>query len=70
MLGDKAIIPLLEVGQEDVAHPKTIAACLVHVGRSDAAEGRADFVLAFVLLVGGIQQAVRGQNQVGLAGDE
>ena len=70
VLLDQLVIAGLEVGQEDVADTQAIAAGLVHVGRADAAQGRADFVLALFLLVGSVQQAVGRQNQMRLARDE
>ena len=59
-----------EVGQFGVAHAQAVAAGFVHVGGADAFQGGAYFGFAFGGFRGGVQQAVRGEDQVGLARDE
>ena len=70
MFFHQGMVALHEVRQFGVANPQTVAARLVHVGRSDTLEGGADLGLAFRSFGGCVEQAVGRQDQVRLARDE
>jgi hypothetical protein len=55
-----------EVGAQQIAHAHAVAAHLVRVGGTDALARSADLGAALRRFVGGVEDAVRGQDQVGL----
>ena len=55
---------LAKIRREQVGHAKSAACGLVHVGGADAASGRADLAFAARGLVGVIQCAVRGRDEM------
>ena len=57
---------LFEIGAQHIAHAHAVAADLVGIGRADALAGGADPGAALGRLVRSIEDAVRGQDQVGL----
>ena len=58
-----------EVRGLDVADAKSIATDLIGVGWSDALSGGADLGTPLGLLIGGIEETMGRQYEVGLAGD-
>ena len=62
-------IDRLEIGAQQIAHAHAVAADLVGVGGTDALAGGADPVAALGSLVSGIEDSMRGKNEVRLLGD-
>ncbi len=52
---------------QQVSHTQTVARNLVGIRRTDALSGSADFGRALCFFIGGIEFAVSGKYQVGLA---
>ena len=66
-LGAQRLVALLELTAGEVTDTEAVATGLVHVGRTDAFQGRADFGLAFRLFRCCVEQAVSGGDEVGTA---
>ena len=58
-------VDLLEIGAQQIAHTHAVAADLVGVGRADALARRTDLGAALGGLVGGIEDPVRREDQMG-----
>ena len=69
MTGYGFLIALLEVGKQDVADAEAGTADFILVCGADAFQGGADFAAAASLFVDPVKGTVRGQDQLGLAGD-
>ena len=54
---------------EDIAYAQTIAGNLIGIGGTDAFAGGTYLVLAFLGLIGGIEQTMGGHDEMGLLGD-
>ena len=54
---------------EDIAYAQTIAGNLIGIGGTNALAGGTYLVLAFLGLIGGIEQTVGGHDEMGLLGD-
>ena len=63
------MVALLELAAGEVADAEAVATGLVHVGRTDALQGRADFSFAFRLFRCCVEQSVGGRDEVGAAAD-
>ena len=68
MAGFVGSIFLLEV-VEDIAYTQTIAGNLIGIGGTNALAGGTYLVLAFLGLIGCIEQTVGGHDEMGLLGD-
>ena len=66
----EAAVFFLEIRQQDIAHPDAVSAGLVHIGRPDALQGGTDLLDAFGRFGGGVEVAMRRQDEVCLLGDE
>ena len=69
MTGLRGGIDPFEIGAQQVAHAHAVAADLVRIGGADALSRGTDFGASLRGFVGGIEDAVRRQDQVGLLRD-
>ena len=70
MLLFEGIVTVQEIPGEDVSHPQSVAAGLIHIGRADSLEGGANLGLSLGGFTGGIQHPVRRQDEMGALGNE
>ena len=64
MLLHEGFVAVAKFAREYVAYPDSVAAGLVHIGRSYALEGGAYLRLAFGCLACGVEHPVRRENEM------
>jgi len=63
-------VAFFKIGQVNIADTQSVSAGFIHVGWADSFECGADFSFAFMGFAGGVEPAVGGQDEVGLAGEQ